>query len=301
MAAYTWADGANKEDLLDILTNLSPTETQLISGLGTSKANGTLHQWLTDTLSAVKANAFAEGADASYTALTNPTRLTNVTQISRQAFQVSGTERAVDTAGFSDRMAYEAEKAMKVIKNDMELAIMCGTLTQSVVSTNTARSLTGVKAALVSMTSSQSGVSLTETIFNNYLQLVWDTTNVEVDEVYGDMTMKRRISGFTGNATKNVNVTDKRLVNSVSVYEADAARLVKIFAHRYVNLLASGSAVTNHDLVGINSEKFKVAYLRKPFMTDLAKTGDSDKAEIITEYTLEYLNPYAGFVAKSLL
>lgn len=300
MPAYTWGDKAIREDLLDMITNLTPTETQLVAGLGTSTAKSTLHEWLTDTLTSVKANAYAEGSDASQQTLTNPTRLTNVTQISRQAFQVSGTERAVDQAGFQDRMAYEAEKAMDVLKNDMELALMNGTLTQSVVSTNTARALRGVKASL-SLASSQSGISLTEKIFNDYLQLVWDNSRDEVDEVYGDMYMKRKISGFTAGSTKNTNNNDKRLVNSVDVYEADAAKLVKLFAHRYVNLLATGSATTNHDLVGIKNSKFRIAYLRKPFMTDLAKTGDADKAELITEYTLECLNPTSGFVAKSHL
>jgi hypothetical protein len=300
VVGYTYDDKAVREDLLDLITNLTPRETQLVAGLGSSTAKSTLHEWLTDTLSAVKANAYAEGADASYQTLTNPARLTNVTQISRQAFQVSGTERAVDQAGFNDRMAYEAEKAMDILKNDIELALMNGALTQSVVSTNTARALRGVKASL-SLASVQSGISLTEAIFNDYLQLVWDNSRQEVDEVYGDMYMKRKISGFTAGSTKNTNNSDKRLVNSVDVYEADAAKMVKLFAHRYVNLSGSGSAVTNHSLVGIKNDKFRTAWLRKPFMTDLAKTGDSDKAEIISEYTLECIDPTAGFHATEHL
>lgn len=298
--SYSYDNKAMREDLLDVITNLTPTDYQLVSGLGTSVAQSTLHEWLVDTLSAVKANAFVEGADASLPTITNPARLTNVTQISRQGFAVSGTDRAVNTAGFADRKAYEAEKAMRILKNDMELTLMNGTLVSSA-STNGARALRGVKASLSLSSLGTSSVSLTEAFFNDHMQIVWDNSTEEVDEVYGDMYIKRKLSGFTAGSTKNVDSDDKRLVNSVDVYQADSAKMVKLFAHRHVNKSSSGSALTGHDLVYIKNDKFRIAYLRKPFMVDLAKTGDSDKAEIITEYTLECLNPTAGFWAKGYL
>jgi len=298
---YSYDDRAVREDLLGVLTNLTPTETQLVTGLGVSEAKSTLHEWLVDTLTSVKANAAAEGADAPGRTLTNPTRLTNVTQISAQDFSVTGTERAVNTANFNDRYAYEAEKALKILKADMELAIMCGTLTQSVVSTNDARTLRGVKASVSNVSTAASSISMTETIFNNYLQDVWDNGTVQVDEVYGDMYMKRKISSWTAGSTKFTKVEDKRLINAVDVYESDAAKVVKLFAHRYVNLDATGSAVTGHDLVGINAESFRIAYLRKPELLEIAKTGDADTAEYVVEYTLECLNPLGGFAAKMYL
>ena len=73
--------------------------------------------------------------------------------------------------------------------------------------------------------------------------------------------------------------------------EADAARLVKLFAHRYVYV----SGDTNYDLVGLNEDLFKIAYLRKPFTRELAKAGDADKGEVVTELTLENLHYNAGF------
>jgi hypothetical protein len=109
---YTYDNAANREDLLDIITNITPKETQLMTGLGTSTATNILHQWLTDTLRTVGVNAFIEGADASYVAVTNPTRLTNYTQIIRHAFQISDTEREVLAAGMGDRIAYETKKEL---------------------------------------------------------------------------------------------------------------------------------------------------------------------------------------------
>ena len=75
--------------------------------------------------------------------------------------------------------------------------------------------------------------------------------------------------------------------------EADAAKLVKLFAHRYVTV----SGDTNYDLVGLNEDLFKIAYLRKPFTQELAKTGDADKGEVLCEMTLENLHYNAGFWA----
>ena len=44
--AYQYDDAAVREDLLSILTNLSPTDTQLITGLGQGKASAQRHEWL---------------------------------------------------------------------------------------------------------------------------------------------------------------------------------------------------------------------------------------------------------------
>jgi len=281
-------DNAIREDLLSVLTNLTPTETQLVSGLAVSTAKNIHHQYLIDTLDSVKVNAYIEGVDASFQDTTHPQRISNTCQIFREPFRVSDTERSVDTAGFSDRYAYEATKALKELKNDMEYALMRGSLICGD-ATAAARQLRGIKRGL-SLVTAQSGVSLTETILNDYLQNVWDE-GTEVNALYGGMYMKRKISSFTAGATKNVDIKDRRLVNAVDIYEADAARLVKLFAHRYVYV----SGDTNYDVVGINEDLFKVAYLRKPFTREIAKTGDADKGEVVTEVTLENLHYNAGF------
>lgn len=292
--AYVYDDGALREDLLNVLTNLSPKQTQLVTGLATSTATSIRHEWLIDTLGAVKANAYVEGVDASYGAVTNPTRLNNYTQIFREGYEVSDTERSVNQAAFNDRFAYEATKAMTEIKNDMEYAIMRGSLASGTGSA--ARYMRGIKMS-VSLVTSQSGVSLSEAILNDYFQLVWDNTSTEVNAVYGSMYLKRKISAFTAGSTKNLDANDKRLVNAVDVYQGDAASNVRLFAHRYVTV----SGDTNHDIVAINEDMFKIAYLRKPFTRELAKTGDSSKGEVVTELTLENLHYNAGVWGKAHL
>ena len=294
-STYTYDDNARREDLLDIITNLTPTETQLMSGLGTSSARDILHQWLKDTLKSVAANAYVEGVDATYPDRTDPSRLFNYCQILRVGYDVTDTERAVNAAGFNDRYAYETTKALKEWKNDCELALLRGSLACG--NNSTARSLKGIKNWLLSNNyTNASGVSLSESILNDRLQDVWDD-GTQVNALYVPMYMKRKISGFTAGATKNFDQNDKRLVNAVDVYEADAANMVKLFAHRYVYI----SGDTNYDVVGINEDYFKVAYLRKPNTRELAKTGDATKGEVYGELTLECLHENAGFWAEKMI
>lgn len=248
-----------------------------------------------DTLDSVKDNAQLEGAAITYHGTTDPTRLYNYTQIAKQGFKVSDSERAADTAGFEDRYNYEQTKALKLLKNDMEYALMRGSLASG--QTNVARRCRGLKASL-SLITAQSGISMTETMLNDYFQLVWDNTATEVNAVYGDMYMKRKISGFTGGATKNVEANDKRLINAVDVYQADAARNVKLFAHRYVSI--SGTD-TNHGVVGVNEDLFKVAFLRKPQVKEAIDGGDYKGGNIVAEFCLENRHYDAGFWADQHL
>lgn len=292
---YTYDDNARREDLLSIITNLDYKEYQLVSGLATSEAKDILHQWLKDTLKTPGDNAYVEGVDASYPDRTDPTRLTNWAQIIRIGFSVSDTERNVVAAGFNDRYAYESTKAMKEWKQDAEFAILRGSLACG--SGSSARRMKGIKTWLT-LTTSQSGTSLTETMLNDYLQNVWNQ-GTEVNALYAPMYLKRKISGFTGNATnKFLDVTDRRLVNAVDVYQSDAAKMVKLFAHRF---MSGQVGDVNSDLMGINEEFFRIAYLRKPQMRELAKTGDATNGEIVSELTIEALHDSAGFLTQRLL
>jgi hypothetical protein len=293
---YTYDDVSRREDLLDLITNMDPQETQLLSGLGTSTAKDILHQWLTDSLKSAEMNAYVEGVDATYPDRTDPSRYTNYTQIIRVGYEVTDTERAVTNAGFNDRYAYEAQKALKEWKNDAEYSLMRSTIATG--DGSTARAMKGVKHWMISNNyTSQSGTSLSESILNDRFQDVWDD-GTEVTALYMPMYLKRKIAAFTGAATdKNVSVTDKRLVNSVDVYEADAAKMVKLFAHRYVTV----SGDTNYDIIGIDESKFRIAYLRKPFTRELSKTGDATKGEVVGELTSECLHKNAGFWEKAVL
>ena len=81
---------------MDVIGDVSPDETPLITLFGTSTADQTYHQWLTYSVSRPSANSTSiEGADASYADLTQPSRTGNITQIITKPIQVSRTLRSV--------------------------------------------------------------------------------------------------------------------------------------------------------------------------------------------------------------
>ena len=55
----TYNTTGRREDLADIIYNISPSDTPFMSGVGKNKATSTTHSWQTDTLTAVAANAKA--------------------------------------------------------------------------------------------------------------------------------------------------------------------------------------------------------------------------------------------------
>ena len=83
MAVYqTYQTVGIREDLADIIYSIAPTETPFMSGVAKTQATNTSHQWQTDSLADVAANAAVEGASISYPTLSATTKLTNYTQIS---------------------------------------------------------------------------------------------------------------------------------------------------------------------------------------------------------------------------
>lgn len=289
---FTYGDAARREDLLDVLTNIDPTEDRLFQLFGKTTAYNTLHEWPVKTLETVGDNAQNEGADAPADAASDPTRLNNITQIFAKTARVSNTELAVEHAGFANRMALEIKDKMKALGNDIEFALMRGSIASGLATVSGAngRRLRGVKNWVSTNTSNYSGATLTETVFNDMLEASWNSGG-KVNTALTSMKGKRRISGFTAGATKQVQSEDKKLVNSVNVYESDAASMVKIFAHRYVTVTGDygTTATPGFDVVLLQDDLWKVAILngREPKTIDLAVSGDYQAKEIVTELTLE--------------
>lgn len=289
--AWSYDDKAIREDLLDVMTNIDPTEHNFQDLIGSSKAEAVLHEWPVDALDTPGDNAAVEGADAGTASMTNPTRVQNLTQIFTKPYIVTGTELAVNQAGFSNRKSYEITKKLKSLKNDIELTLVRGSsVTGS--GTNTASRLKGAKNFITTNSTSQSGVSLSEAILISYLSLAW-TNGGRVDNLLVGATLKQRISGFSANNTRYVGADEKKLVNTINLYATDfGAEVVEVKLHRYMTLAGD----VNNDIMGIQADTWATAWLRKPFNKDLAPTGDAEKGELIAEGTLEARAEKANFL-----
>lgn len=292
---FTRDDNSVKESVLDMITNISPVETYVLSNFQRSTANDEFHFTPRDTLRTPTLRAAVEGADPTYDG-NDPTRAMNVLQIIQVGFDVTGTAGAVDRYGSpEDRIAYETEKALKDWGNFAELALVRSALVTG--DNSTARQMDGLKECLT-LDTSQSGVTLTETILNDYLQNVWNE-GANVDLILAPMYHKRKISAFNGQGgSKFYNQEDKRLVLPIEIYESDASgKPIKLIPHRFVQQAGD----TNYDILGVDMEHFAVAYLREPKVEALAKTGDSERRQVIGELTLECRSDVAGFIGRAHL
>ena len=147
----------NREDLSDIIYNISPTETPFMTLAQKGRATNTLHEWQTDSLAAAStSNAAIEGDDASGGALTATTRVNNRTQISQKTVVVSNTQNAINTAGRAQELAYQKVKASQELKRDME-AILTGNQASVTGDSTTARKLRSLEAWYSTNTSRGSG------------------------------------------------------------------------------------------------------------------------------------------------
>lgn len=281
----TYDDAVRREDLIDLITDVSPDDNPLSTMLAATDASQTLHEWPEDYISRPSSvSKAAEGASATYSDLTQPGRRVNITQIISQTFRVSGTESQVAVAGMGDPFDYQAGKALREWKNNLEYALVRGALASG--NSGVAREMAGLQAVITThSTARNSGTSLSETEFNDMVNDVW--TDVGSDDVF-DMVLvpfglKRKISTFTAGNQRYIDASDRKLVRPVMVYESDGG-VHRIFAHKDVNNAAGTVA-----FVGIKEDKYRIAYLRRPFREELAKDGDRRNGQIVGEATLEYL------------
>lgn len=283
----TYDDTGRREDLLDIISDVSPDDNPLMTMLGTSTATQTLHEWMEDYLARPSSVASAiEGAAATYADLTQPQRRNNVTQIISQTYRVSGTERAVSVAGMGDPFEYQAAKALRGWKNNAEYALLRATRASG--ASGVARTMSGIQAIVTShATARLSGTSLSETEFNDMVyDVANDVGNADVfDTVLTTLRLRQKISTFTAGSTRYVSAEDKRLTRPVMVYESDFG-VHKIFGHKDVY---SSNATPGPAILGLKEDKWKVAYLRKPTREMLAKDGDRENGQIVGEFTVEFL------------
>lgn len=279
----TYMDTSRREDLVDVITNVTPAETPLLSGLGSGpEATQTLHEYLTDTFAAYTDNAQAEARAFTVADLSQPTRLTNNTQIFADDILVSGTESVVNIGGTQGAFEYQIEKNMKEHAKDIELALMNGSRASG--SSGVARRLTGViNGITTNSTTRASGSSLGETTFNDVMELIYASSSMVADEVYVGSTLKRDISGFSATNTRFIAADDKRLVRPVDVYESDFG-MHKVFLHRTV-----GNGANAKELVAIRNEFWKLSWLRgrRTKVVNLPADGDRERAMLISELTLE--------------
>ena len=313
MTAQTNAFGTyqaigNREDLSDVISMISPTRTPFQMLAGKSKATGKTHEWQTDALAAaVSTNAQLEGDVIVGTASTPTVRLANYCQISTKDAVVTGTQETVLKAGRKSEMARQMAKRLAELKRDMETVL---TSAQRGVAgaTGTARKLRGLAAFNNTntnrYTASTSGTkgknstaptsatgaptdagntrALTELLLKGVLATAY-ANGAEINTIMVGPHNKQVISTFAGRSSSREVVDKNKILGAADVYMSDFGDL-KILPNIFGR---------ERECVFLDPDMVSVAYLRAPFTYDLAKTGDSMRKAVTTEYTLQ-VNNYGG-------
>jgi hypothetical protein len=312
MATYqTYTAIGQREDLSDVIYNISPTDTPFMSSIGKTKATAILHEWQTDSLAAASlSNAAVEGAAASDATMSPTTRIGNRTQIFQKTVKISGTLEAVDKAGRKSEKAYQLAKASAEIKRDIELTLLSNQVASNG-NSSTARTLGGLQAWLATNGDFGSGGSAgasgttarTDGTDRTFTEDILKTVIKEVYQSGGNPKVlmvnpahKQTVSAFAGIAAQRYMAPSNEpttIIGAADVYLSDFGT-VSVVPNRFMN---STNACDETAFV-VDPDMAAVAYLR-PFQTnELAKTGDSEMTQLLAELTLEVKNEAAhGIIA----
>lgn len=296
-----------REDLSDVIYNISPEEVPFFSNCAKVDVSNTYFEWQTDSLAAVSEDVAVEGADASFSAATPTTRLGNYTEIIQATAATSGTLEATDRAGRAREMAYQVLKRAKELRRNAEHhlvgisnAAAAGDATtaretasiQAWLATNTSREGTGADPAGDGTDVPTDGIqrAFTETLLGNVIDSIY-TEGGNPDVIMAAPFNKRALTGFSGNANEvNHNNTDKTIINAVSVYVSDY-NTISVVPNRFLRA---------RDVLVLEMDYWKVGVLRPMQNTEIARTGDAEKRQVLMEYGLCAANEASSGIVADL-
>lgn len=291
-----------REDLSDRIYDISPEETPFYSSIPKAKATNRSHEWQTDALRASADNAHIEGDDTVAEARSATVRLNNQTQIFKNAVVVPDTDEALDKAGRAGEMAYQVMKVAKEQKLDIERALFAN---QAKVTGSDvlARRMAGVPAWVTTNTNNLGGgganptgdgsnartdgalTAFTQADFDLTMQEIWDAGG-KPDTVYLSSFQMNLALGFTGNNNQNsvIDAAKKTTVKHMAIYVTPWGTVTWTMARQN----------RSRDVWIMQQDMWAVAMLRPTRNTALAKTGDNEKRQVVTELTLECRNEKAS-------
>lgn len=283
------------DEVDELITNLAPDKTPFISSIGKGSCETTTPDWLEDDLADAGENAHVEGADTDAEECTPPERLSNTTQILKKALFISGTLKNSKLHGRKKELEYQSGKKTKEIAKDTEYAAL-NNATKVAGDAATARKMLGAFGHVEQGTGNFYNFDgnpaatnhITEDILTDVLQSMWEQ-GADPTTILAPPAQKRKISAFTdgGRLTFNANADRKKVVMTVRLIETDFG-VVAVIPTR--TIAAKDVTGTMYDRVLIYDKAlFKLLTLKGRGLKReaLAKTGDGDKYQLVTEKTLQ--------------
>jgi hypothetical protein len=290
-----------REDLEDVIYDVSPEETPFYSKCGKVKAANTLHEWQTDALRSSTTNAHIEGDATSADARTATTRLGNYTQIFKNAVVIPDTDEGLAKAGRAKEVAYQVLKTAKEQKLDIEKALFDNNA-RVAGSSSAARELAGAPSWIVTNIDEASDATVatgdgtdartdgtaaafSQARFDNVMQSIWESGG-KPDSVYLSAFQMNVALGFTGNNNQRstIRAEDERVIKHMDVY---------VTPWGTVEFVPSREN-RSKDVFVMQDDMWCVGVLRPTKNVALAKTGDATTRQVTTELTLICKNELAS-------
>ena len=305
VTAKTLGDANNiREDLGDVIYNVSPFQTPFTSGIATSAVTADNHEWLTDTLAAAATNEHVE-ADTSITASTSTrTRKTNNVQISQKSVIVTQKAEFFDRAGIPGKeMAYQLVKVGKELQMDIELSVLSNYTAKRAATSSVAGRSASV-ASWIGTASNQSvgggsgaknGAStgatgptdgtdrdLTDPIMEGVLDGIWENSgDFSNTKIMADASrvasIRDKLTGIANDVNSDAQTGE--IYNRVAVYVSQYGPLA-IVPNKHMP--ANTIYILNMDTWG-----FGVAGGKKIHTTDIATQTSAEQKLLQTYYSLE--------------
>ncbi len=303
----TTAAVGNREELDNLVSMITPTDTPFYTGAGKDKAESKHPEWEYETLDTPADNAQPEGNEYNFDAVTPPTRVGNYTQIFTKTFIFSGTQQAVSNAGNAEKKAHEMMKKGKAIKKDIEFSILSNTA-----STNSdPRRSGGLPTWLTSNVSRGAGgganggfvggVTTVETTGNlrAWSKALTDTVLQSCYNSGANVTtviVSPYNKGVFATFMSDTNVANQRhpvqagqkiaIIGTADIYESPWGPVEVV-----PNRVMSGSASLARRVYAVDWDMLSWSALR-PIQEDpdVAKTGDAQKGVLLAEGCLKVRN-----------
>lgn len=291
-----------REELSDVIANISPEETPFQSNVGSESVSNAFFEWQTDSLAATSTTAVLSGDDvASFDTTAATSRLGNYTQIRRRTVIVEDRLEFVDKAGRDSEIAYQLAKRGKELKRDVE-AVLLSSNARVAGNSTTAPETAGLPAWLTSNTNfnATGGAdptgdgtdtrtdgtqrAFTEAMVKDVMQKAWTAGGSPSILMTGPYN-KTVASGFAGIAETRVAGSDSptTIIGAADIYVSDFGNLSMV-PNRFQR---------ERDAFILDPEYATVCYLRPIQQIELAKTGDATKRMVICEMGLKVDNEAA--------
>jgi len=299
----TYDATADREDLSNIIYNISPMQTPFMSSIGTRNVNNVIFEWQTENLPTPSGAGQLEGFNLTRAGSTATARVKNACQISYRDATVTGSQEASDAAGKKSEMAHQLAIMAKALKRDMEEALCQNNAKEegdattarqtrsfeAWISSNASRASDGAAGSDTTAATDGTQRDLTEDLLKDVLEDMFQN-GAEPNLAICGPHNKQVISGFTGRSQARQFVDANTVEASVAIYSSDFGELKIVPSNRS----------RERSLLLVDPEFAKVSYLRNFETIDIATIGDAETKMIVAEYGLEVSNEAAHGVVADL-